>query len=309
METPAVVYLAAEGYESVLAEELHRLGARVLWSRGRLFAVAGSVPPDAPRPCWAQDAWLSPRLFPIRSISHAARELKAMQRNWVLFPLACHRRAALIEAALPPVKQKPFCFGSPLPTAPLGGWCLLDANTLLASQERMSPFPHGKIVFAEDKDGPPSRAYLKLWEALTLLGRMPGKDDFCLDLGSSPGGWTWVLAHLGATVLSLDKAPLDNAVAAMPGVRYQARSAFSVAPREFAAVDWLCCDVICYPQRLVTMLRRWLEAENCRNFICTVKFQGDTDHATAESLRSIPGSRLVHLSHNKHELTWMLCRS
>ncbi len=74
----------------------------------------------------------------------------------------------------------------------------------------------------EDHIGPPSRAYLKLWEALVRFGRWPAPGDRCLDLGASPGGWTWVLAKLGANVTAVDKAPLAPAVAAMPGVTQRA---------------------------------------------------------------------------------------
>jgi 23S rRNA (cytidine2498-2'-O)-methyltransferase len=41
-----------------------------------------------------------------------------------------------------------------------------------------------------------------------------------------------------------------------------------------------------------------------RNFVCTIKFQGETDHETARRFAQIPGSRVMHLHHNKHELTW-----
>jgi integrase len=47
----------------------------------------------------------------------------------------------------------------------------------------------------------PSRAYLKLWELFTLIGEHPRPGELCLDLGSSPGGWTWVLQRLGARVV------------------------------------------------------------------------------------------------------------
>jgi 23S rRNA (cytidine2498-2'-O)-methyltransferase len=53
------------------------------------------------------------------------------------------------------------------------------------------------------------------------------------------------------------------------------------------------------------MVARWLELGSVRNFVCTLKFQGETDHETARQFAAIPGSRLVHLSCNKHELTWM----
>jgi 23S rRNA (cytidine2498-2'-O)-methyltransferase len=43
-----------------------------------------------------------------------------------------------------------------------------------------------------------------------------------------------------------------------------------------------------------------------RNFVCTLKFQGATDHDTIAAFAAIPGSRLFHAHHNKHELTWTL---
>jgi 23S rRNA (cytidine2498-2'-O)-methyltransferase len=215
---------------------------------------------------------------------------------------------ALIEEKLPTVSAKPLAFPSQVPTAPLGSWTLLDPATLLASPRCSSPFPNGEAVFVEDRAAPPSRAYLKLWEALTLMGEHPVPGERCLDLGSSPGGWTWVLASLGASVISVDKAPLDPRVAAMPGVETRQQSAFALDPREVGPIDWLCSDVICYPERLLRLVETWLEAGTCRRFVCTVNFQGTTDHATARAFAALPNSRLMHLSHNKHELTW-ICRT
>ena len=69
-----------------------------------------------------------------------------------------------------------------------GSWTLLDPETMLAAAQCTSPFPNGEIGFVEDRIGPPSRAYLKLWEALTLIGSRPGPGERRVDLGSSPGG-------------------------------------------------------------------------------------------------------------------------
>jgi 23S rRNA (cytidine2498-2'-O)-methyltransferase len=82
-------------------------------------------------------------------------------------------------------------------------------------------------------------------------------------------------------------------------------SAFALDPRALGPVDWLFSDVVCYPARLLALVERWLKAGTCRRFVCTLKFQGATDHETARRFAAIPRSRLLHLHHNKHELTWL----
>ncbi|MBC7433774.1 MAG: hypothetical protein H7345_17075 [Rubritepida sp.] len=291
----SAAYLAAEGFEADLATELTRRGHPPRW-HGRL-ALTDAPPVHA---AWALECWTSPVLLPAPSVKAAADALRAIQRNWALLPTLHHRRAALIEARLPPVKARPLAFPEPAPTGHLGGWTMLDATTLLASPSKTSPFVNGTPRFVEDRQGPPSRAYLKLWEALTRLGRHPVPGETCLDLGAAPGGWTWVLAGLGAGVTAVDKSPLDPAIAAMPGVTWLGESAFGLTPRP---VDWLFSDIICYPERLLGLVQRWMAA-GARNIVCTLKFQGETDHATAESFAAIPGSTLFHGAHNKHELTF-----
>src|SRR5262249_27234789 len=145
----------------------------------------------------------------------------------------------------------------------------------------------------------------KLWEALTVLGRHPQPGERCLDLGSSPGGWTWVLQSLGARVVSVDKAPLAPEIAALPRVEFRRASAFAPDAREGGAARWRFSGVVCYPARLLGLVERWLESGLARNLVCTLKFQGATDHATARCFAAIPGARLLHLHHNKHELTWV----
>jgi 23S rRNA (cytidine2498-2'-O)-methyltransferase len=293
----ATGYLAPEGFVEELRTELGEVSA----AYGRLL-----ISPGAPKSAaWVANLWIDPVEIPIASIGDAAKRLRAIQRNWALYPHAQHRRAALIEARLPKVSAKPLAFPAPAPEAPLGSWTLIDAGTMLASARCTSPFPNGEARFVEDKLAPPSRAYLKLWEALTVLGTHPKPGELCLDLGSSPGGWTWVLARLGARVISVDKAPLDPGIAAMPGVDMRRESAFALDPRALGPIDWLFSDVVCYPARLFRLVERWLEAGTCRRFLCTLKFQGATDHETARRFAAIPGSRLLHLHHNKHELTWL----
>jgi 23S rRNA (cytidine2498-2'-O)-methyltransferase len=289
-------YLAAGGFAEELDYELGGADA----SHGRLLIAAGPSRSAA----WAANVWLDPQEIAIASISDAAAKLRALQRNWAVYAPRLYRRAMLIQEQLPKVSAKPLIFGTPPPAAPLGSWTLLDAGTMLAASHCTSPFPNGEIHFVEDRGGPPSRAYLKLWEALTLIGRRPGPGEICLDLGSSPGGWSWALQQMGAQVVSVDKAPLAPEIARLPGIEHRQESAFALDPCTVGPVDWLFSDVVCYPARLLGLVERWLEAGTCRNFVCTIKFQDPTDHETARRFAAIPGSQLRHLFHNKHELTW-----
>ncbi|MBV9861556.1 MAG: hypothetical protein JO267_05355 [Alphaproteobacteria bacterium] len=291
-------YLAAEGYVAELAQELGNTEEPVC---DRLLIAAG--PPRAA--AWAQNVWLDPQEIAIVSIADAAQKLRAMQRNWAPYAPRLHRRAMLIQQHLPHVSAKPLVFGKPPPQSPLGSWTLLDRDTMLAAPHCTSAFPNGEVHFVEDRAGPPNRAYLKLWEALTLIGQRPSPGEVCLDLGSSPGGWSWALQRLGTRVISIDRAPLAPEIAALPNVEYRRESAFALDPDAIGPIDWLFSDVVCYPKRLLGLVERWLAAGVCRRFVCTVKFQGMTDHAATARFAAIPGSHLRHLFHNKHELTWI----
>ncbi len=291
-------YLAADGFVDDLVTEL---GAVVSVHERLVFAEG------PPRPAaWAQNVWFDPVRIPIASIGDGAKALRALQRNWALYSLGHHRRAKLIEAKLPSFKPKPIAFPSPLPAAPLGSWTLLDPTTIIASARCASPFRHGAVEFVENKSVPPNRAYLKLWELFTLLQISPKPGELCVDLGASPGGWSWVLHETGARVIAVDKAPLDPKIATLPRMEFRKESAFGLDPKAIGKIDWLFSDVICYPARLLTLVKRWMDAGVCKRFVCTLKFQGDTDHATALAFAAIPGSKLMHLSVNKHELTWVL---
>ncbi len=295
---PFTVYVAAEGFVAELVEEL---GPAVVEVRGRLVLASGTVR----RVAWAQNIWYAPQCWRITSISDAARRLRAIQRNWHLHPCGHYRRASLIQEKLPPVSGRPLRFGDPVPTAPLGAWTLWEPNMVVAAPFCSSPFPDGAVRFHENRTGPPSRAYLKLWEVFTILDIRPLPGELCVDVGAAPGGWTWVLAHLGARVFSLDKAPLARTVAGLPNVESCLGSGFGLVPRETGPVDWIFSDMICYPDRLFDFVTRWLHSGLCRNFVCTLKCQGRTDHATIRRFAAIENSIVLHLSYNKHELTWV----
>lgn len=259
---------------------------------------------------WVRNVWKNPETKPIASIGDAVKTLRAVQRNWALFPLEHRRRCALVEEQLPKVIARPFVFGSTLPTQPMGSWTLLEKDLLLYASECSSPFPNGELVFEEDRESPPNRAYLKLWELFTLIGARPDSKSRCVDLGSSPGGWTWVLQKLGARVIGVDRAPFDPKIAALPGVEWRKGDAFSVSPEDVGPVDWMFSDVIAEPKRSLELAKKWLAAENSPNLVITIKFRGPADPAVARAFRELcSGGTLMHLCHHKNELVFVRLRS
>ena len=294
-------YLAAEGLEETLAQELALAGRSIAIWHGRL-ALSPEPPMES---AWALDVWTDPREIEIASVKTAADALRAMQRNWSSYGVEHHRRMALITERLPPVKARALVFPEPAPSGHLGAWTLLAPDRMLASPTKSSAFVNGACLFEEDHIGPPSRAYLKLWEACTRIGVWPQLGENCIDLGASPGGWTWAIAKLGAAVAAIDRAALAPNVATMPGVSLRQGNAFTMEPEP---VDWLFSDIIAYPDKLLELVQRWIAAGTTARIVCTIKLQGATDHAAVAAFAAIPGGRVMHLFHNKHELTFSWAR-
>ena len=291
-------YLAAEGFEKELQEELPKIERQY----GRLFVTKAA---PAQTPAWAQNIWLNPELHRFSSAAQAVRLLRERGRQWSYLPGCASRISYEIEKQIPGPKLKPLHFLGRLPQASLGAWTLLEPDLLLLSSKTSSPFAHGEMEFSEDRR-PPNRAYLKLWELFTVHGFLPEANARCVDLGASPGGWTWVLQSLGCDVVAVDKASLAPTVRGLKRVKCLRQDAFALKPEEIGPVDWLFSDIICYPPRLLELVTEWRESGLVKNFVCTIKFQGRTDFKTLKQFQSIPGSQILHLCHNKHELTWIL---
>lgn len=297
----SLVYIAPRFFENELKKELAYLNIPVIRQYGRFFLC----PKTEKTPVWAQNTWHNLKTAKIGSIGDAAKTLKEIQRNWYSYPIDCFRRAALIEEKLPKIHFKPHRFGEPCPQSPLGVWTLLDPDTLLYSTGTSSPFPHGEITFEENKEEPPSRAYLKLWEIFTVCETFPKQGEKAIDLGACPGGWTWVMAKQNADILAIDKAEIMPEIRKMPTVTYESKSGFSLRPKDYPHVDWLLSDMACYPSRLFELAQKWLESGNVKNFVFTLKLQGEDTKEHIDLFRNIKNSTILHLSCNKHELTWI----
>ena len=80
-------YLAAEGLTKPLLQELDG----VIAIHDRLILSGQSVKNTH----WAQNIWRNPKILHIKSINDAAKQLKAIQRNWRLYSHTLHPPARL----------------------------------------------------------------------------------------------------------------------------------------------------------------------------------------------------------------------
>lgn len=337
---PGLVFLAFPEKEEMLREELAgRYGIEVSPKDGSEKRFADDVVPAAPSraewfgsllyvpgmevvpsetganpyPYWAQTVMLEPSLLRFDSAGDAAKAMRQIQRNWASRQYQSWRRAELICEKLPFVSVKPKAFPFGLPETPMGLFTLLNGHCALISSKTSDTVYAGMVALEEDHQNPPSRAYMKLQEGLlrhrALFGsELPGAGMRCLDAGACPGGWTWVLRGLGADVHAIDRSPLAPSLMRDPHVVFQSHDAFTLAPEDLGRFDWVVSDVICYPERLLEWVRRWIDSGSVSNMVCTIKLQGGTDWRVVADFASIENSHIRHLNANKHELTWLWAR-
>ncbi len=177
-------------------------------------------------------------------------------------------------------------------------WIARDA--ILGGQRRMS-----------DDPGAPSRSYLKLEEAFGVLGCEPQRSESVVDLGAAPGGWSYCAAKRGASVLALDNGPLKGAALGHPLIEHECSDAFRFMPAPGKRYDWLLCDVVDDPDKVLALLERWVGQRACRRFVVNLKF-GRTDPLPLLHRSTGPQSVLAracvllrarHLFHDREELT------
>jgi len=269
-----------------------------------IFRIRRKEPDTELGYCFADCIWSNVRELGFESITDAQRLLRAISRKWQYYGDRLYRRGALIAEPLEIKHSKnPLHFpNKPADfTLKTHAFTLASENTLYWSDTFSKPTVDGMLEFTESKY-PPSRAYLKLWEALYILGDYPKPGEQTIDLGSSPGSWTWVIASLGARVQSVDRATLNERVAKLPGVAFESADAFKIPVRK---IDWLFSDLICYPEKLYEFVVPWLTQGACQKFICTLKFKGEPDFDIIRRFQSLPHSSVIHLNHNKNEATWI----
>jgi 23S rRNA (cytidine2498-2'-O)-methyltransferase len=245
------------------------------WADRIIEAVAGVFPDAAP---WRLHVW------PGYGEGRAGENRCELIRAAVVERLKKRRRHLLrsleeSEAVFDAETSLVQCFL----TAPDGGWLsACRAPELHAWRHLVSCFPRGHVPWAEDKSAP-SRAFAKLVEAEARMGRRIENGQSCVDLGASPGSWSYVALNRGAQVTAVDRSELREDLMRHPGLRLEIADAFKFKPEE--VVDWLVCDVIAAPQRSMDLLLEWLRERRMRNFVVTIKFKGQDEYALLETLK------------------------
>jgi 23S rRNA (cytidine2498-2'-O)-methyltransferase len=138
--------------------------------------------------------------------------------------------------------------------------------------------PGGRPAFVLPAEAP-SRAYLKLEEALAWSGLAVAEGERAVELGSAPGGAAAALLQRGVSVLGVDPADMDAALLARRGrggatvTHLKLEMGALKRPHVPRGTSLLLCDVNLAPQvalRAVTSVASWMGKE-LRAAILTLK--------------------------------------
>lgn len=301
------------GHMDELSQELTMNSINVIFQSEAVFITQDLVVNSAEQknlePIWAQDIWHNCTATEIHSINQGVDLLKKYKNIGSYYPMVKSNFGDLIAKK---VKNLPLKRIKYQPSHPFDfkftAWTILD-NLLITSENTKQRFPFGWHEFEEDKNSPPNRAYLKLWEVFTVHGIAPQKQDEVIEVGSSPGGWTWVLSQLTKKVYSIDKAPLADKIAKIDNIVHQEKDAFKLNPQDYANCTWFFSDIICTPEKIYETIQFWMANSQIENFICTIKFKGNCNFDILKKFAAIENSKLIHLYHNKNEVTWIKTKS
>jgi len=193
----------------------------------------------------------------------------------------------------------------------LGQVCWVSRELIIlggvAAHASVSLAPGGRQRMHRGSEAP-SRAALKLDEALAWVGISPGAGDACVDLGAAPGGWSSRLASAGARVIAVDPAELAPAVKKHPKVRHVKDSAFRFAPQEPA--EWLFCDMAWRPLEVAQLLAKWGRNRWATHLVANIKLPMKDKTATLRRVREVLEAngawqhvRMRQLYHDRDEVT------
>jgi 23S rRNA (cytidine2498-2'-O)-methyltransferase len=183
-----------------------------------------------------------------------------------------------------------------------------------------SPWPMG-IPRLRFPAGAPSRSALKLEEAINAFmtpaqadqNLRPGLD--AVDLGASPGGWSWFLVSRGLRVTAVDNGRMDKRVMASGLINHVRGDAFTFSPGK--PVRLMVCDVVEQPSRIAKLAAQWIGKKWCSIAVFNLKLPMKKRYQEISRCREIISQELnrckigyefkvKHLYHDREEVTGFL---
>lgn len=138
-----------------------------------------------------------------------------------------------------------------------------------------SPFYMGIPRLKLSPDAP-SRSALKLEEAFHVFiprdewpERLAG-GMYAVDLGASPGGWSWQLVQRNMWVYAIDNGPIAQSLMDSGQVTWLREDGFKFSPKH-SNVWWMVCDIAEKPAKVAALIARWLVNGWCRETIFNLK--------------------------------------
>lgn len=261
----------------------------------RVATALRACTPDGP---WALHVW----------VPDATRSNR-FARNADLLQRAVEMRAGAVDAKWAD-RRVPNAIAARDAGGSLAQVCLVEPNLALVgampARDAVSLHAGGRSRMRVN-DAAPSRAAMKMEEAIDWLGVGPGKGDVCVDLGAAPGGWTYVVMERGARVIAIDPGSMSPDLMTRRGLQHIRGSAFDFEPDE--PVDWLLCDMVWRPLEVASLLAKWGRRGWARLMVSNIKLpmRGKADFLVR--IRALleeggwQGVRMRQLYHDREEIT------
>jgi 23S rRNA (cytidine2498-2'-O)-methyltransferase len=121
----------------------------------------------------------------------------------------------------------------------------------------------------------PSRSTLKLEEAFHFFLSPHRRDNLlrsgmtAVDLGASPGGWTFQFAKRQIRTLAIDNGPMDQNLLDTGLVEHVRADGFTYKPQK--SFHWMVCDIVDKPSRTVDLVINWAERGWAEQFVFNLK--------------------------------------
>ncbi|WP_372626099.1 23S rRNA (cytidine(2498)-2'-O)-methyltransferase RlmM [Arsukibacterium sp.] len=184
--------------------------------------------------------------------------------------------------------------------------------------ENNSPLENG-IMRLKFPNEAPSRSTLKLEEAFLQFipkhewDKRLGGGLNAVDLGASPGGWTYQLVKRSMMVTAIDNGPMAESLMQTGQVKHLTVDGFKFEPQK-KNVYWVVCDMIEQPQRVAMRMGDWLINGWCQEAIFNLKLPMKKRYETVSDILAELEQRLVdadikfrlqvkHLYHDREEVT------